>query len=109
MTESEMLLHKAEPDELAAVIFHAMQLGDYDSVLPLAKRLVEIDDDVERSYSILAVTLIKTCDFEEAKAILQRYMLERDTGEDEVLPYFAGQLLTELNQLLGVTKTSVVH
>lgn len=108
-TSQKLQNHWYDPDELAEAVFQAMHMGDYSKALPLAQRLVEIDKDVERSYSVLAVALIKTCDFKQAKSILEDYLLKHSDEGDVVLPFYAGQLLTELNQLLSITKPAIVH
>lgn len=64
--------HRDSPDDLYNLIISAMNDQLFADVEVAARRLIEIDPVIERSHTILGITLMKLGQSEEATAILEK-------------------------------------
>lgn len=79
-------------DELYSLIVSGLKDGFGADLLPASQRLLEIDDNPERSHTVLGIVLMKTDDLDKAEATLRDGMAK--VGE-------TGTLLTNLAKVFA--------
>ncbi len=65
---------KSHPDELYGAIVLALQDGFFEECLSPARRLVQIDQDKERSTTVLGIALMSSGCLNEAQEVLESYL-----------------------------------